>query len=326
MRIVNDIKEFGREVLERALEMCPNAKGIIVGGCPPCQSLGVAQGQPEESGESVHKFFPDVVKVFMVVDEVARERGIWTLKLMENVVTALDDLEQMSVGPVMVDSGDISRASRPRMYWVSRPIPEQKYFDWKIDVFGKLIIKGVETEPLISLLRPECEWPGGEADENLRFQSFTRPIKREEPPDDDTGLRSALPGAQARWTRDEFRYPLRAYAQEFMVETQVSEVRPAEEREVLMGYSRHHALALLKKAPTTLNENQVAEDARCAALGNASHVTILAVLLDEVLGAMRLKGIKGPVQIAQNHIEEAMKRFVQEAEEEAEEAGSRGGS
>ena len=126
MHIVNDIKEFGREVLERAFEMCPNAEGIIVGGCPPCQSLGVAQGQLEESGESVRKFFPDVVKVFMVVDEVARERGIWTLKLMENVVTALDDLEQMSVAlkmrPVMVDSGDIIRASRPRMYWVSRPI------------------------------------------------------------------------------------------------------------------------------------------------------------------------------------------------------------
>ena len=99
----------------------------------------------------------------------------------------------------MVESGDISRVSRPRMYWISRSIPEQEYFDWKThELFDKLIIKGAEAEPLISFLRPECEWPGGSVDENLRFPTFTKPIKRKEPPADDIGLRSASPEAQAR--------------------------------------------------------------------------------------------------------------------------------
>ena len=91
--IVNDIKAFGKQDLARAFETCPNAQGIIVAKGPPCQSLGIVRGEPEESGDSGHKLFFDVVRVFKLVDEVTKERGIWTVKFMENVVTALDDLE-----------------------------------------------------------------------------------------------------------------------------------------------------------------------------------------------------------------------------------------
>ncbi|CAK8985979.1 Cytosine-specific methyltransferase [Durusdinium trenchii] len=261
--IVNDIKAFGKQDLARAFETCPNAQGIIVAKGPPCQSLGIVRGEPEESGDSGHKLFFDVVRVFKLVDEVTKERGIWTVKFMENVVTALDDLEH---GP-----------------------KNEEYFDWKThELFDKLIIKGAEAEPLISFLRPECS---------------------------------------SSVTRDEFRYPLQAYAQEFMVETQACEERPlvAEEREVLMGYPRHYTMALLKKAPTTLTEEPGAEDVRCAALGYAFHVTTLAILLDQVLGAMRLKGIRGPMEIAQSHVEESMQRFVEvKLEQEVEEAVEEG--
>ena len=109
--------------------------------------------------------------------------------------------------------------------------------------------------------------------------------------------------------------------------TQAFEESPlaAEEREVLMGFPRHYTTAMLKKAPTTLAESQAAEDVRCSALGNSFHVTTVAILFDQVLGAMRLKGIRGPVTIAQAHINESMQRFLQvKLEEEAEEPAEEG--
>ena len=53
-----------------------------------------------------------------MVDQVAQKKNLWTVKVLENVVADLEDIEEMSnalkMRPLMIDSGCLSRVKRPR--------------------------------------------------------------------------------------------------------------------------------------------------------------------------------------------------------------------
>ena len=61
-------------------------------------------------------------------------------------------------------------------------------------------------------------------------------------------------------------------------------LRPAcaQAREVLMGFPPGYTMSLLKKMPEGEQQQQEAEDLRCAAIGNTFHLNTLASLFDMV--------------------------------------------
>ena len=81
-------------------------------------------------------------------------------------------------------------------------------------------------------------------------------------------------------------------------------LRPAcaQEREVLMGFPRGYTMSLLKKMPEGEQQQQEAEDLRCAAIGNTFHLNTLASLFDMVFSYAGMKEEKGAQKIIDDFV------------------------
>ena len=252
--------------------------------------------------------FYEAVRIFELVEDVANELNIWVLKFLENVVADKADVEEISsalqIRPVLIESGDISRVRRPRLYWLSTPVAEEAgQRVSRGDMYDRIHLEA-EVEPLVAFLKPGTEWPAGAAEEGLKFPTFTRAIPRKRPPPSPAGIGSADEPAKERWVEGAYRYPPYTYAEAYMVnENQLLRPLNASEREVLMGFPKGFTLALAKKAPTSEQEVQELEDARCSALGNSFHTNTVAALLDMAFCKMGLKKLIGAKQIVKRFLE-----------------------
>ena len=123
-----DVKTFGFKEVERALERCGGAQKIIVGGGSPCQGLSRLSSLREHLEDPRSRLFHEAVRIFREVEAVAADRGTWHIRLLENVVADVTDIKEMSshleLRPIMIESGNISRVKRPRLYWLSSPLRE----------------------------------------------------------------------------------------------------------------------------------------------------------------------------------------------------------
>lgn len=70
--------------------------------------------------------FFEAVRAMKLVEAEAKREGLWALKFLENVVPDGADIIRMSsqldMRPLLVDSTGVSRARRPRLFWVSVPL------------------------------------------------------------------------------------------------------------------------------------------------------------------------------------------------------------
>ena len=204
----------------------------------------------------------------------------------------------------MIESGNISRVKRPRLYWLSSPMGlDPGAIVKETDAYDHIALSG-RLEPLSCFLAEDVYWEAGSKDPELRFPTLTRAIPRRRPPPDPARLRGTSPEPIQRWERDGYRYPPYTYAKKYMLETADQGMRPlkAEGRKVLMGFDRGHTTAMLKKSPETPEEVRASGDLRCAALRNSFHVSTVAYILDAVLAQMGLKQEKGLTEICDAHV------------------------
>ena len=311
----SDVKKFNEGLLRKAIGRVPGITGILVGGGSPCQGLSKLSSERSHLMDERSALFFEAVRIFDLVEDVAAEKPLWVLKFLENVVADKADISEMSstlrTRPVLVESADISRVRRPRLYWLSTPVTEAEGVKvTRGDLYDRVHLEA-ELEPLKIFLGEGVRWPAGDQDDSVRFPTFTRAIPRKKPPPSPAGLSGTDEVAKQRWVEDQFRYPPYTYAEVYMVK-QDEILRPLKslEREVLMGFPRGYTAALSRKIPQGEEQIQAAEDMRCAALGNSFHTNTVASLIDLALFKMGLKPLIGARQI--------VAAFVRSAQQPAE--------
>eukprot|EP00438_Fugacium_kawagutii_P017412 Skav229251 [mRNA] locus=scaffold2154:301110:302876:+ [translate_table: standard] len=317
LELVSDIRSITPKMVKEWLQKVPDLDGVVVGGGSPCQGLSQLSVDRRHLEDERSSLFYDAVKVMQMVETEAKREEMWCLKFLENVVADPADIKTMSseleMRPVLVDAEGVSRAKRPRLFWLSTQLIQHEEVEVQEKTDYDVMIYSGETEEMQYILDDGWEWPGGAADPRLRFPTFTRSIPRASPPKAPAGLSHTPEEAQQRWVAHQHRYPPYTYKDEFVL-TNVNgqkRVLNANERELLMGFARGHTLALAKKPPETLAQQQELEDLRCGALGNSFHALAVACLFDHALWSLGVKALKGHHNILKKAEEERQESFRQ---------------
>ena len=178
------------------------------------------------------------------------------------------------------------------LYWNSVELDDHPEFTREGGQHCERIRFCEEPEELSSFLEEGWGWPGAELNPDLKLRTFTRAIPRKKPPLRPAGLDRCSEATIQKWKQDQMMFPPYTYAPEYLMrETSGdrSRVASAEEREVLMGFSRGYTLALFKKAAKDDQERWVQEVGRKAAIGNSFHCGVLAMLMDLWLWSKKVR-------------------------------------
>ena len=121
-----DILKVTRKRIREVLDAHPEAEGVIQAGGSPCQGLSkLSSGRQHFDGPRSGLFYA-LDRVQKEVQEECRQRGLWHLGLVENVVCDEADQEvfRKLTGwhQYLMCSGTLSHVRRPRFFWVSEPI------------------------------------------------------------------------------------------------------------------------------------------------------------------------------------------------------------
>eukprot|EP00435_Cladocopium_sp_Y103_P030320 s1304_g7.t1 len=299
LELCADIKKVDKALVRKWLRKVPDANGVIAGGGSPCQGLSQLSVDREHLQDPRSALFHDAVRVLKLVAEVAQEEGMWCVKFLENVVPDEEDIRVMSAAlgmhPLLVDAQHLSRARRPRLFWLSVPLVSQEEVEVHQGELFDVVIYGAACEPMHVVLEEGWEWVPGQNDSGLRFPTFTRAIKRRKPPRAPAGLEHTPEEARQRWRDHSFRYPPYTYKSEYMITKDGQEPRPllASEREALMGFERDHTVELARKVPVSQEDKEELEDQRCSALGNSFHSLVVGALFDHALWSFGVKKLVG---------------------------------
>ena len=309
LELCTDIRRINKRMVQDWLRKIPDANGVICGGGSPCQGLSRLSADRTHLEDPRSALFFEAVRVMDLVKEVADAEGMWNIRFLENVADE-EDIRTMSwalsMRPLLVDSQHLSRARRPRLFWVSVPLVSHEEVEVHQGSLFDEVVYGAATEPMHAILTEGWTWTPGERDSALRFPTFTRAIARKRPPKEPAGLASASESAKSRWEADQYRFPPYTYNAEYMIEDGQDRKRPllAAERELLMGFERNHTLDLARKVPETQEEKEALEDQMSSALGNAFHTTVVGALLDHVLWSFGVKQLVGHHEIVDNWSQE----------------------
>ncbi len=277
-----DITKVTREMIGSFLDRYPNAQGCIQGGGSPCQGLSQLSALRRHFEDERSGLFYELLRVFNLVKEECRARGLWVLSFVENVVCDEADQEtfreETQMSQYLACPGGISHVRRPRFFWFSKDLSpiEGTWFEPGAG-YIHVRMEG-EKEPHDAWVAPGWRWVS--AGEPVPLPTFTRSIPRGRPPYAPAGLHHTPEEARERWREDSFRYPPYTYKAEYCLTDEVSlRVCGASEREALMGFKQGHTAV-------KLGGKTADQDARCASVGNSFHTGVVSTLLH-----MALKGI-----------------------------------
>jgi len=284
LELCADIKKVDRDQVKQWLRKIPDANGVIVGGGSPCQGLSKLSVDRRHVDDERSALFHDAVRVMKLVKEEASLEGMWCVRFLENVVPDDEDIRIMSkeldLRPLLVDSKHLSRARRPRLFWLSIDlIAHQEVEIHQHELFDE-VWYGAATEPMHAVLSQGCRWQSGENDTAARFPTMTRAQRHQ--PAWTPLVRRAVPGGSQTVTGT------------LPIHTTLN----ANERKVLMGFQK--------------------EDQRCAAIGNAFHAVAVAALFDHALWSFGVKPLVGHHEIVEARAEE-IKREAQKVVEPSQE-------
>ena len=284
-----DVSTFTKEDIKKEIGKVGRPVLVIAGGGSPCQGLSKLSSERQHFKDERSALFFCFADRLDELQEVCKELWIRFVGLVENVVMDEADRNDISYRlgwlPHLVEAGDTSWVRRPRFYWLNRDLPRTGWFEiWKEDVVAKVRISG-ELEPEELWMPDGWTWDGH--DHKSRFATFTRPIKRRQPPPSPAGLKGCNREVQDRWARDWFRFPPYTYKEENMLRDQEGNLQkvPAESRELLMGFRRGHTLKLDREFFKD-GDYFESEDIRQSALGNSFHTTVVALILGAILHRM----------------------------------------
>lgn len=296
-----DIVKVSKKNVAAEMRKVDGLKLVIAGGGSPCQGLSLLSSERDHFRDERSGLFFAVADLLDDIKDLCKELEVKFVGLLDDVVMDEEDRNDISYRlgwmPNFAESGDISTARRPRLYWLNRDVPQMPWMTVeREDVITRLTLSG-PVEPDELWLPEGYTW--NNPDRRRRFPTFTRPIRRRRPPPSPAGLKGCPKVAQERWERDNYRFPPYVYRDENLLQDGEGNWQkvPAESRELLMGFKRHHTLkldrVLFKDTPW-----HESEDVRQSALGNSFHTTTVAVLLGAVLESMGfLKSSLSPEQL-----------------------------
>ena len=281
----SDIRKLTESCLVKEIERVEKPLLVIAGGGSPCQGLSQLSSERRHFADERSALFYDFADRLQDLKLICKRRRIAFLGFVENVVMDESDRNDISYklgwAPSLIESGDISRVRRPRLYWISEDIPDMPWFEvMRTDVASRVKMYG-EVEPTPLWLPPGFEWPCEEA--GVKFPTFTRPIPRRKPPPDPAGFRTSSREALARWEDDKFRLPPYTYEEPYLLKNPQGELvkLPAVAREALMGFPKNHTLKLDREMFRKTGVVD-AEDRRLSAIGNSFHTTTVALVLGSI--------------------------------------------
>eukprot|EP00438_Fugacium_kawagutii_P010394 Skav220394 [mRNA] locus=scaffold639:248658:258388:- [translate_table: standard] len=283
-----DVQTLTREDMARELDKVENLGLVVAGGGSPCQGLSKLSSQRQHFKDARSKLFFDFSERVEELKSLVAERDAEFLGFMENVVMDEADRDEVTdrLGwkPHLLESGDISRVRRPRLYWMNQTLPMAEWFEIEYhDLVNEVKMKG-EIEPDAFWVPEGLKFHG---DPKVKLPTFTRPIKRSRPPVDPAGLKGSTKDARERWLKDQFRYPPYTYEKKLMLADAQGNLHKvaAQSREALMGYPVGHTRKLDRELCFKMSF-EASEDLRQAAIGNSFHTGTVALLLGTVLHQM----------------------------------------
>ena len=270
-----DIRKVQRETIRAFFNKHPNARGVVQAGGSPCQGLSRLSTGRLHFEDPRSGLFYELVRVNKLVEQEAKERGMWHFGLAENVVC--DDSDQAVFRDetgwtqFLSCSGSLSHVRRPRFYWIS----SHDFESSEVMVtpgcgYSTLQFFGPKEPPAL-WVSPGWKWIS-ESDP-VSLPTFTRSIPRARPPRDPAGIGHTDSSALSRWREDSFRYPPYTYKLEYCLTDSLHlRVCGAAEREALMGFVPGHTYVKAKGMVIT-------QDTRCASVGNSFHTGVVASIL-----------------------------------------------
>ena len=172
---------------------------------------------------------------------------------------------------------------RPRLYWCDVELQGHPSYEWREHHSYDELIFAEEAEPIESTPNKGWSWPGGEKDERVRLPTFTRAIPRRKPPPEPAGIEMCSSQTLELWKADQMKFPPYTYLPLYLFVEKGGgrkRVACADERERLMGFPTGYTRALYKKEAEDEAAQRSQEVGRMAAIGNAFHAVVVAILLD----------------------------------------------
>ena len=126
-------------------------------------------------------------------------------------------------------------------------------------------------------IRPGWTWSGRA--QGIKFPTFMKCIRRQQPPPFPAGLHRASEDTVQRWETSNFMFPPYQFADEYLLHQRGQEPRllDSSERELLLGYGPGHT-ATCMSASTTKRSKRTYEDTRLTLCGDSFSMVSFAIM------------------------------------------------
>ena len=294
---VKSVQEVTQDLVASwALEF-PSVGVVLLGAGPPCQDVSKLnadrRGSQRGTRSSLYKEIPRIRAL------VAQNFPWAQTHLFVESVASMDDCDRAAMSedlgllPCKVDSGGISLARRPRLYWFTWDIAPEAGCTVETPVhegWDRIIPISLEaTLDQKDFLEAGWFLPPGQ-----RLATFTTSRPSATPGRKPAGLASCNADTLSRWHEDSHRFPPYQYKPEYSLHHRDGRVRVAttREREAILGFPVDYTQFCFKKADRV---GAKYDDQRKTLLGNSWSVPVVSCLLKHLftpLGLMEVTSVQ----------------------------------
>jgi site-specific DNA-cytosine methylase len=277
-----DIQKITKEQVFEWRKKFPRVTRVILGGGWPCVNHSVLNSRRQGAVAATSMLLDDMLQIreWLLEASDATRLAPWkVVEFFENVVMDDQDfsaqVKKIGFTPYFLEAAQLGRCRRPRLYWL-RGVDLIPGDDLKVR--SKASLRDHEylvKEIRLDTERPPLDWFLAEGATKLAepedaFATFTRPIPRQQPPDQPAGLESASEKAKKRWKGDAYRLAPYQYEDRNMVIDKNGPRRLMPEEQLrMMGFQSSH---LATKA-------RLSADVRGQMVGNSFSAIAVARLL-----------------------------------------------
>lgn len=142
-----DIVKVSKKNVAAEMRKVDGLKLVIAGGGSPCQGLSLLSSERDHFRDERSGLFFAMADLLDDIKDLCKELEVKFVGLLENVVMDEEDRNDISYRlgwmPNFAESGDISTARRPRLYWLNRDVPQMPWMTVeREDVITRLTLSG----------------------------------------------------------------------------------------------------------------------------------------------------------------------------------------